>query len=219
MVKVRVWDLPTRLFHWALVLCVVALVITGNVGGEAMVWHFRFGYTVLTLLIFRALWGFAGGLWSRWSSLHIRPTAVWNYLRQPPATLAPGHSPLGALSVLALLTLLLLQVATGLVSDDEISTAGPFVPWVSSALSAWATHWHTEIGKLLLLLLIALHIAAIGFYRRFKKHHLTRAMVTGDQDFPHDVVASRDGFRPRLLGLVLGCVSAGLVYWLIQSAP
>ena len=67
MVKVRVWDLPTRLFHWALALCVLGLVITGNVGGEAMVWHFRFGYTVLTLLIFRTLWGFTGGHWSRWS--------------------------------------------------------------------------------------------------------------------------------------------------------
>lgn len=219
MVKARVWDLPTRLFHWALALCVLALVITGNVGGEAMVWHFRFGYTVLTLLIFRALWGFTGGHWSRWSSFHISPSAVWNYLRQPPKTLAPGHSPLGALSALALLTLLLLQVATGLVSDDEIATAGPFVPWVTSSLSAWATHWHTKTGKLILLLLIALHVAAIWFYRRFKKHHLTSAMVTGDQNFSNVVTASQDGVRPRLLGLVLWCISAGLVFWLIQSAP
>ena len=219
MVKVRVWDLPTRLFHWALALCVLGLVITGNVGGQAMVWHFRFGYTVLTLLIFRVLWGFTGGRWSRWSSFHIRPSAVWNYLRQSPETLAPGHSPLGALSALALLTMLLLQVATGLVSDDEIATAGPFVPWVTSSLSAWATYWHTEIGKLILLLLVALHVAAIWFYRRFKKHYLTRAMVTGDQDFSNDVTASKDGFRPRLLGLVLWCLSAGLVFWLIQSAP
>lgn len=219
MVKVRVWDLPTRLFHWALALCVLALVITGNVGGEAMVWHFRFGYTVLTLLIFRVLWGFTGGHWSRWSSFHIRPSAVWNYLRQSPGTLAPGHSPLGALSALALLTMLLLQVATGLISDDEIATAGPFVPWVASSLSAWATHWHTEIGKLILLLLVALHVAAIWFYRRFKKHYLTRAMVTGDQDFSNDVTASKDGVRPRFLGLVLWCISAGLVFWLIERAP
>lgn len=219
MVKVRVWDLPTRLFHWALALCVLALVITGNVGGEAMVWHFRFGYTVLTLLIFRVLWGFTGGHWSRWALFHIRPSAVWNYLRQSPGTLAPGHSPLGALSALALLTMLLLQVATGLISDDEIATAGPFVPWVTSSLSAWATYWHTEIGKLILLLLVALHVAAIWFYRRFKKHYLTRAMVTGDQDFSNDVTASKDGVRPRLLGLVLWCISAGLVFWLIERAP
>ena len=219
MVKVRVWDLPTRLFHWSLALCVLALVITGNVGGGAMVWHFRFGYTVLTLLIFRVLWGFTGGHWSRWSSFHIRPSAVWYYLRQSPGTLAPGHSPLGALSALALLTMLLLQVATGLISDDEIATAGPFVPWVTSSLSGWATHWHTEIGKLILLLLVAMHVAAIWFYRRFKKHYLTRAMVTGDQDFSNDVTASKDGVRPRLLGLVLWCISAGLVFWLIERAP
>jgi cytochrome b len=219
MVKVRVWDLPTRLFHWAMALCVLALVITGNVGGEAMVWHFRFGYAVLSLLIFRTLWGFTGGHWSRWSSFDISPTAVWNYFRQPPSTLAPGHSPLGALSALALLTMLLLQVATGLISDDEIATAGPFVPWVTSSLSAWATHWHTEIGKLILLLLVAMHVAAIWFYRRFKKHYLTRAMVTGDQDFSNDVTASQDGVRPRLHGLVLWCISAGLVFWLIERAP
>jgi cytochrome b len=115
--------------------------------------------------------------------------------------------------------MLLLQVATGLISDDEIATAGPFVPWVTSSQSAWATYWHTEIGKLILLLLVALHVAAIWFYRRFKKHYLTGAMVTGDQDFSNDVTASKDGVRPRFLGLVLWCISAGLVFWLIERAP
>jgi cytochrome b len=219
MFKVRVWDLPTRLFHWALALCVLALVITGNMGGDAMVWHFRCGYTVLSLLLFRILWGFTGGQWSRWSALRLNPVLVWTHLRHPPHALKPGHSPLGSLSTLALLSLLLLQVASGLISDDEIATTGPFVPWVSASLSATATHWHTVTGKLILLLLVALHIAAIWFYRRFKQAHLTRAMVTGDQVFTQDEPASCDDSRSRVLGLLLMCFSAGLVWGLIQFSP
>ena len=163
MTNVRIWDLPTRLFHWTLALCVVALVITGNIGGEAMVWHFRLGFTVLSLLLFRLVWGFCGGHWSRWSNLPIHPRTLMAYLRSPPSSVQAGHNPLGSLSVLALLLMLLFQVASGLISDDEIATAGPFVPWVSSSLSAMATHWHTSKGKTILLLLIALHLAAIWF--------------------------------------------------------
>lgn len=219
MVKVRIWDLPTRLFHWTLALCVLGLVITGNLGGEAMLWHFRLGYTVLSLLIFRVFWGLIGGQWSRWSSLRASPAALWAVLHGASKKDQPGHSPLGSLSVLALLGMLLLQVATGLISDDEIATAGPFVPWVSSSLSSLATHWHTTTGKLILLLLIALHLAAIWFYRRFRQRHLTAAMLTGDQVFTHEVSASRDDARSRAGALVVWLLSAGLVFALIQSAP
>lgn len=219
MVKVRVWDLPLRLFHWSLALCVLGLVITGNVGGEAMVWHFRLGYTLLSLLIFRLLWGFTGGHWARWSALPISPRSVWRYLRQPPAEAQPGHSPLGSLSSLALLGMLLLQVSTGLISDDEIATAGPFVPWVSSSLSALATHWHTATGKLILLMLVALHLAAIWFYRRFKQRPLTQAMVTGDLVLAQEATASRDDAGQRWKGLVLFGIAAACVATLLQFAP
>lgn len=219
MTNVRIWDLPTRLFHWALALCVLALVITGNIGGEVMVWHFRLGFTVLSLLLFRLVWGFCGGHWSRWSHLPIHPKTVLAYLRSPPASVQAGHNPLGSLSVLALLLMLLFQVASGLISDDEIATSGPFVPWVSSSLSALATHWHTSKGKPILLLLIALHLAAIWFYRRFKKQALTQAMVRGDQLLSGSPTPSRDDASSRLLALLLFCVCAGLVFALSQQAP
>jgi len=81
MHTVRVWDLPTRLFHWALVACVIGQIVTANVGGNWMNWHLRLGYTVLTLLLFRLVWGFVGGHWSRFSSFLYGPTTVLNYLR------------------------------------------------------------------------------------------------------------------------------------------
>jgi len=95
VVKVRVWDLPTRLFHWALVVCVAGLVITAEVGGEAMQWHFRLGYCVLTLVLFRVVWGFAGGYWSRFSSFVPSPRTSIAYIRGNPSErdTSVGHNP------------------------------------------------------------------------------------------------------------------------------
>ena len=73
MTTVRIWDLPTRLFHWALAACIVGLVVTAKVGGEAMNWHFRLAYAVFTLLVFRLLWGLVGGHWSRFASFFPTP--------------------------------------------------------------------------------------------------------------------------------------------------
>ena len=118
--KVRVWDLPTRLFHWALVVCVISLAITGTVGGNAMVWHFRFGYSVLALLLFRIIWGLVGGRWSRFGAFIYTPQNVINYLKgQGRPEYGVGHSPIGAGSVFAMLVFLLMQVGSGLFSDDR----------------------------------------------------------------------------------------------------
>ena len=114
MNKVRIWDLPTRVFHWGLVLCLVGLIGTGKIGGEAMVWHFRLGYTVLSLLLFRLVWGFMGGFWSRFHVFVVGPMAIWRYLQGRHSSPAVGHNPLGALSVLAMLGFILIQVSTGL---------------------------------------------------------------------------------------------------------
>ena len=99
MSTVRIWDLPTRLFHWLLAASVVALVVTAKVGGNAMVWHFRLGYVVLALLAFRLVWGLVGGRWSRFASFVPTPGRLWRYLRGSSAEAeSAGHSPLGALS-------------------------------------------------------------------------------------------------------------------------
>lgn len=159
---VRVWDLPTRVFHWALVLGVIGLVATGEVGGDAMLWHFRLGYAVLSLLLFRVLWGFVGGRWSRFASFVHGPSTVLAYLRgQGRPEHSVGHNPLGAGSVLALLGMLLLQVLSGSFSDDEIAATGPMARFVSNATVKLLTQYHSEVGKSILILLVVLHVGAI----------------------------------------------------------
>ncbi len=219
--SVRVWDLPTRVFHWALVLCVVALVVTGEVGGNAMVWHFRVGYTVLALLLFRLVWGFVGGYWSRFESFVHAPATVLAYLQgrgKPEHSV--GHNPLGAGSVLALLTLLFLQVVSGSFSDDEIAAVGPMARFVSNDSVSLFTQYHSKVGKAILIVLVVLHIAAIAFYKLKKRENLVPPMLHGDKELDHPAQPSRDDARTRATALVIfllcATVVAGLVAWLGQ---
>ena len=209
MVSVRIWDVPTRLFHWSLVLCIVGLVITGNTGGEAMVWHFRLGYAVLTLLGFRLLWGLVGGHWSRWWRLPLAPASVRAYLRgQAPLSHTAGHNPLGSWSVLGLMLLCALQVGTGLFSEDDVGNAGPLGVLISGQWVSWITSWHKDPGKAMLLALAGLHVAAIVWYRWRHGENLVRPMLQGDKDLPAPVPASRDGVLNWLLAVLCLGLSA-----------
>ena len=213
LTKVRVWDLPTRVFHWALVLGVIAQAITGLVGGDAMAWHFRVGYSVLALLLFRIIWGLVGGRWSRFRAFAYSPQSVLDYLkgRGKPAH-GVGHSPIGAGSVFAMLLFLLAQVGSGLFSDDEIATAGPLTRFVSNSTVSLATKYHANIGKWVLLALVLLHIGAIIYYLR-RKHHLVGAMLHGDKELVLAAPPSRDDAVSRAAALVILAACAGLAYW------
>ncbi len=216
--KVRVWDLPTRIFHWALVAGVLGLAISGTIGGNAMVWHFRFGYAVLTLLLFRIVWGLVGGRWSRFGAFIYSPQSVFNYLKgRGKAEHSVGHSPIGAGSVFAMLGILLAQVGTGLLSDDEIAFAGPLTRFVSSASVNLATNYHKNIGKWILLALVLLHIAAIAFYL-WRKHKLVGAMLHGDKELVTRVPPSRDDAASRTAALVVLAACAAGVYWISTLA-
>lgn len=219
MRHVRVWDLPTRLFHWSLALAVISAVVTAKVGGSAIDWHFRLGYLICALLLFRLMWGVVGGRWSRFMHILHSPVTLWRYLRgqvEPHEHLEVGHSPLGSLSVLALLGLLLVQVGSGLVADDEIANTGPLVRFVAGATSLAATSWHRTGGQWILLGLTGLHLAAIAFYRLRRGKDLVRPMLTGDKLLPADVPASHDGLHSWLLALLLLGLSAGGVAWLVS---
>ncbi len=216
--KVRVWDLPTRVFHWSLVLCIVGLVITGNVGGNAMAWHFRIGLTVLALLLFRLVWGLVGGRWSRFAAFFYSPSSIINDLlgRGKPEH-SVGHTPSGSISVFALLAILLAQVASGLVSDDEISNAGPLTRFVSTATVNLATHYHSNIGKWIILVLVLLHIGAIVFYLR-RKQNLIRPMLHGDKELAVAVQGSRDDAASRIAALVIFGICGAFVFWINHLA-
>lgn len=213
---VRVWDLPTRVFHWVLAASIVGSVVTAQVGGNAMVWHFRFGYLALGLLLFRLAWGFFGGRWSRFSSFAFGPSALLRYVRgqpRPQDRFEVGHSPLGALSVFALLGVLALQVGTGLFADDEIANVGPLNRYVSGATAGVLTGWHKDWGAPLLLGLVVLHVAAIVFYRLARGKDLIRPMLGGDKPLPADTPASEDGPRARFVALGLALAIAALLGW------
>lgn len=217
--RVRVWDLPTRLFHLALVVCVAAAWLCAQLGGNAMVWHFRFGYAVCALLLFRVIWGLVGGKWSRFAEFAYGPAAVLRYLRKrpkPAERFDVGHSPLGALSVFALLGVLALQVVAGLFADDDIANVGPLNRYVSAQVAAWLTSWHRGLGQWVLPSLIGLHIAAVFYFQWVKRRPIITAMISGDQWVAVDTPPSRDDARQRWLALLVAVVVGTAVAWCVS---
>jgi cytochrome b len=223
---IRVWDLPVRLFHWLLVLCIIGSIVSVNLGGNAMEWHAYFGYSILTLLIFRIVWGFIGSTHARFISFSPNPKSILNYL-QGKAPRFLGHNPIGALSVFALLLVLSIQVITGLFSDDEIAFQGPLAKYVSNSLVSIFSEIH-ESNQVVIYTLIAIHIAAIIYYKKFKGEDLITPMISGDKEIdpseeanylPSDLGrASKDGALQRGIALVLLSLIAVVVGYLITSS-
>lgn len=218
--NLRVWDLPTRAFHWALAICVILLVITGSMGGDKMQLHLTLGSWVLSLLIFRVIWGVVGGYWSRFVQFLYMPTTILRYLRgesKPEHDI--GHNPLGSLSVWGLLCILGAQVATGLIGDDEIATQGPLVKFVSGSTSLIATSYHKHWGKWIIMGLVFLHVAAILFYFFKKKQNLITPMLRGDKTVETSVnlPASNDGTAQRLTALVIFTLVATATFYTLKS--
>lgn len=218
MHTIHIWDLPTRLFHWLLALAVVGLIVTGSIGGNWMAWHLRLGYAVMALLLFRVVWGFVGGEWSRFGSFVYAPSSLVAYLRgQAPVHHRAGHTPLGALAVFALLGVLLAQVGSGLMSDDEIAFFGPLVRFVSGDTVSAATSYHKNVGKFIVFGLVALHLLAIVFYKVVRKQALVASMVVGTKTLPVPVPPARDDAVTRTWALVVVAVCGGLVTWLVRA--
>lgn len=216
---VRIWDLPTRVFHITLLLLIAGMYVTGNVGEDWMRFHFLLGYAVFTLILFRLVWGFVGGYWSRFSNFIPTPRRLFQYvrtLRLNAHQQAVGHNPLGALSVLAFLLVILAQVITGFCSDNEISSAGPWTALISGQWVGWATRYHTDIGQVLLLFLIGLHVATVLFYKFFKQEDLIVPMLKGNKTLSIDTPSSKDNAPTRCGALVVLVGCAYLVYRLVN---
>lgn len=212
--RLRIWDGPTRLFHWSLVLLIAAAWWTAE--EEMLDWHFRFGLAVLVLLVFRIAWGLIGSSTARFGSFVRGPRAILEYLRgaAPPAV---GHNPLGALSVLALLGLTSLVVGLGLfATDDDGIMPGPLAYLVSWDAAEEAQDWHEDAFNFLLIL-VAVHVAAILFYAFVKRQNLLGPMIGGRGRAPAGAEPMRPATWPRLLLAVVAAVAAG--WWIWSGAP
>jgi cytochrome b len=212
---VQVWDLPLRIFHWTLVIAIVAAYLTAEFGGsEWMQWHGRIGAFVLALLVFRVVWGVIGTHHARFRTFVPTPARIGAYLRG--AWQSAGHNPLGALSVIALLILLGAQVLTGLFSNDDIAFAGPWSSWIDKSSSDWLTGWHQQLFCLLAGL-IGLHVLAILFYLLIRKSNLVTPMVTGKRWHAGDEPTTTVNLRGRF---VLAVSVATAAAWLaFRDAP
>ena len=219
--SIKVWDLPVRIFHWALVLAVSGAYLTHEAGIEYFKYHLWCGYAVVILVSFRILWGIVG-------TYHAR---FWNFVQNPIHTLRYGlkllrnkephyigHNPLGAWMVLVLLVALMAQGITGLFSNDEILNFGPLYGYVSNDLSLKLTSIHRQLFDLLAAA-VAVHVLAVLFHLVIKKENLIRAMFTGRK--PRNQVNSSLEIQSSRLWLAafLLLVLCAALTWLVTHAP
>jgi cytochrome b len=206
----RGWDLPTRAFHWILAALVTCSFVTGKLGGSWLDWHFRSGYAILALLLFRIAWGFAGSRNARFASFMRGPRAALAYARAVAAgkrTLDPGHNPLGGWMVMAMLSLISLQAVTGLFSNDESAHEGPLAAKVSDAMVDRLSTIHYW-NEWIILGAIALHLIAVSTYQLYLRMNIVGPMVRGESQM-----------RENIRALVLICIAAAAVYWLVVIYP
>lgn len=178
--KVRVWDLPTRLFHWILVVLIALLWWSGENGNMTV--HQWAGYAALTLVLFRLVWGFVGSTTARFSHFLTGPAAIRRYLEETKAGKVGhiGHNPIGALSAITMILLVLFQGVTGLFSGEYtwLFFEGPLADWVSEGTSETITGWHKTSFNFLLFIIV-LHIGSTLFYKFVKKDDLVHPMMSG----------------------------------------
>lgn len=215
---VTVWDLPTRLFHWALVLLVAFSWWSGEQGGDWLKWHFWSGYSILTLLIFRIVWGFVGSATARFSQFVRGPGAGIAHLRELAGKHEPrdiGHNAVGGWMVVALIVALLAQAVTGLFADDDILTMGPLAELVSSDVRSKLTTVHGILINVILLM-VAAHVLAVLGYWIFRSQNLIKPMFTGRKALSADLAAKPPAMVNPLLALAIVAVAA-LIVWGVVS--
>jgi cytochrome b len=216
--KVRIWDAPTRLFHWSLVSLMSISFYTGLSGGFVeMDYHMLSGYSILTLVLFRILWGFFGGYYARFTTFIKGPRRIFQHAtsllkKQAPY---PGHNPLGALSIITILLSLLLQASTGLFANDDIMLEGPLVHLVSYDTSRMLTAIH-KTNIWIIATLTGLHLAAVSFYQFYKKDYLIAAIFTGKKQLGAVEAPPSHLLRELLLGGFALALSAGAVYVIVN---
>jgi cytochrome b len=203
---VLVWDMPTRLFHWLVVVLVAAAYVTARLNW--MDWHVRIGEVLLALVLFRLLWGFFGSETARFSRFVRAPADALLHLRHVfhrEADLQVGHNPAGGWMVMLLLALLLGETLSGLYVNNDVADDGPLTQWVPASIANAITALHTILWDVLLAAVV-LHVLAIALYAIAKGHNLLRPMLTGRKLLPARIHAPRPA--SVLLALLLLIASA-----------
>lgn len=213
---VKVWDFPTRVFHWTVVSLVLTSWITADQGFMKL--HLWSGSILLVALIFRIAWGVIGSTTARFIDFIAPPRRVWSYLRAlvtPDKPLYAGHNPAGGWMVVALVTLLSLQIATGLFANDGLKFNAPFATLVDSELSDRLTQLHGELFNFILLL-VYFHVVAVFFYFWVKGENLIGPMLHGKKHRAHVPPDLNLRFTRSVIALALLTLSAGLVWWILR---
>lgn len=175
-IRIKLWDLPTRSFHWLLASLISAALVSGYLGGGFIEWHGKIGLAIVGLIVFRLVWGLIGSTYARFANFFPTPSSIKAYLSGKWHGI--GHNPLGAFSVFGLLLLIALQAGSGLFSNDDIAFQGPLANLINKDLSNAFTGAH-KLMVYALLALILLHLAAIIFYQLVKKEDLVKPMIFG----------------------------------------
>ncbi len=212
---VAVWDWPVRVVHWLIVLLVAALLTTGLIGNEMLVWHMRCGQALLALVIFRIIWGFVGSTNARFTSFVRGPKAVLDYARsliRPPHHAHATHNPLGGWMVVALLLVLLAQATTGLFTNDDILYDGPLVKWIDKDLSDAIGTWHRRMWWVVVAL-ASVHIFAVIGYLMHLGEDLVYPMVSGEKVLPTHLQRPQHAEASTTRALVLLALCALAVWW------
>lgn len=216
---VAVWDAPVRIVHWLLVLLLAALLVTGLVGNDWLVWHMRAGLAMLTLVLFRILWGFFGSRNARFAAFVRGPRAVARYARSLGARaheIHATHNPLGAWMVIALLAALLLQCSLGLFTNDDILYEGPLVRHITKDLSDTLSSLHRRWWWVIVVL-ASLHIGAVAAYYVMLRDNLVQPMFTGRKRLPQGTADAAAARASAALAIALLALCAGAVWWLVTK--
>jgi cytochrome b len=210
----RVWDAPTRLFHWVLILLIAGSYT--SISLDYIRLHLVFGFTIAALLLFRIAWGFVGSDTARFRNFVRNPIEGLRHLAQFPRRepdTEVGHNAAGGWMILLMLVVLIVQVLTGMCSNDDGGTEGPLAKYVGKANSDWLSGIH-GLNFYVLLALMALHVVAIIAYAVVKRHDLVRPMITGKKRLPAATRAPR--MASPVLAVVLLAIAGGAV-WVLAT--
>ena len=181
---VKVWDFPTRIFHWALAVVVALAWISSEADGGAFWIHVYSGTLLIGFVAFRAIWGVIGSRHAQFGDFVHGPEEVSSYAARllafrPPFRL--GHNPVGGWMVIALLVVILLAVLTGMMTSED-GYVGPLAH-IGGGLLGEA---HEGFANVLLVLIFA-HVVGVFAHGIVSRENLPRAMITGDKHVPADV--------------------------------